>query len=323
MKLLIYILSALFTRCLGLDASNQHMCAQDPTKLESITRYQSSISAAEDISKECAPVDLTTLSYCHVPRVVHVVWYSGEDFRFDHYLSLKSMFITINPVRIYIHGRDMPIRNAYFSRAINEFGIVQVTSRVVDHVFTNPVSRVEHKSDIVRLETLIRFGGMYFDMDILHLRPIYEQFMQEETVMPQQSHFELNNGILFAKRCSRFLLRWYDAYRQFDGSKWGEHSLVIPFRLASADSADILVDRRFIRSEWPLASQMLFSQNNDTAYWEEASIIHSFIRWYPMFQLNETLIIQLPNNYGHFARNILAGHPGLWSLKSFQPDTTS
>ena len=37
-------------------------------------------------------------------------------------------------------------------------------------IFGNPVKRFAHQADVLRLELLLQFGGVYLDLDVLLLR---------------------------------------------------------------------------------------------------------------------------------------------------------
>ena len=54
---------------------------------------------------------------------------------------------------------------------------------------------VAHLSDALRLLTLSKFGGYYFDLDIIHLRPVtsYRNFFVED-----DGSYNLANGIIHA-----------------------------------------------------------------------------------------------------------------------------
>jgi hypothetical protein len=261
-----------------------------------------------------------TIAACEIPRNIHTVWYTGSGFRFDHYLAIKSMSVTIKPDNFFVHGRDFPVDNQYFDKSVKEFGLILLKSRDVRKVHDRNVNVMEHKTDVVRIETLIRFGGMYFDTDVLLMRPIFETYKNEETVFGPQNQDGLNSGIIFEKRCSRFMRRWYRSYENLNDDVWAWQAINVPYRLMKEDSTGVKSDRDRIKTDHPMAGNMLFSTDTSPDFWGKASIIHSFIRDHGQYKVSEGATRLIEKNYGHIARNILNGFP---SLKTELPSFTS
>jgi hypothetical protein len=262
---------------------------------------------------ECAAATPEAIAGCRVPRVVHTVWVKGDGFKYFHFLAMKSMHDRIKPEAIYIHGLEFPTANIHFKRVLTELGAKLVKSRNPVQVFEKPIAGVEHQSDVIRLESLIRFGGIYLDTDVFVLRSV-DTFLDSETVMPLEKTTQgLNNGIIFAKRCSRFVQRHYEGYRTFNDADWGGHSVLFPRWLVSQGAVGITAEPEGrIKSDWPSSGDAFFSSDFDPSYWDPVLIIHAFSRSYKHFTaLNETDVLKLDNNYGRLARNIINGKEGL------------
>jgi hypothetical protein len=298
-------------------------CVQDPRNWEGKTSQQTEKSVIEDIEAECALMDPETIAACEIPRNIHIVWYTGSGFRFDHYLALKSMFVTIKPDNVFVHGQDFPVNNEYFDKSVKEFGLQLLKSRNVHKVHDRSVNVMEHKTDVVRIETLIRFGGMYFDTDVLLLRPIFDAYKSEETVFGPQNKDGLNSGIIFAKRCSRFMRRWYQSYENLNDRVWAWQAINAPYRLMKQDNTGVKSDGDRIKTDYPASGNMLFSTDTSPDFWGKASIIHTFIRGHEKFKVSEEETRLLQNNYGHISRNILNGFPGLHTELPTDPSASA
>lgn len=285
-------------------------CFMNPKLVEERTSLQSAQGAYNAIQAECSAMNATMIAACPIPNVVHLVWLPGGSLSFRHYLSLKSIHDRLRPDAIYMHGYDFPTADPIFQKFVSEFHVTPVLARNVTHVHERPVTVVEHKSDVIRLEALTRFGGMYFDLDVFVLKPL-TVFMREETVMPRENHDGLNNGLILAKRCSRFLRRWYEEYSTFDDNNWALHSVRTPKRLFDEDATGITVNHEELKSNWPHTANMFFSDNASPSYWRPVLAIHSLVRAQPQFaNLNESQVVALDNNYGRIARRILVGTQG-------------
>lgn len=49
-------------------------------------------------------------------------------------------------------------------------------------IFGTPVKHYAHKADIVRMEALLRWGGIYLDIDVITLRP-FDHLLDKDMVM--------------------------------------------------------------------------------------------------------------------------------------------
>jgi hypothetical protein len=288
------------------------MCSLDPQTVEDQTSRQTAATANWTIIDECSLMNKNALDSCLVPNIVHFVWYTGKEFRLDHYFSMRSVYNAIKPDNIYVHGREFPHGNPHFDRAVKDLGLKTVLSREVKAVHRNNIEVLEHKSDIVRMESIIRFGGMYFDIDVLVIRPLLSRFEHIETALPAQGADHINNGIIISKRCSRFMLRWYAALSIYDDLCWGCASVLLPRQLSNRDSTGLVVDEnKYIKSEYPASGDVLFSNNTSPEFWNSTIAIHTFIRGHSRFKgLTEAQILSLDNNYGRIIRNVVNNKTG-------------
>jgi len=195
-------------------------CYRDPRTHN--TSHYTSEQAAENIFDACATVKPSSCK--EVPNIVHLVYIGGK-MKFYHYASIKSMREVLKPDAIFVHGYDNASPNDHFKRAIDEFDLILIESRVPTYVFDRKVDSIEHRADVLRIETLINYGGMYFDLDVFILQPMtelrkYESVMGPETPLNFWKPNHLANNILMSKRCSAFMLHWYGNYRTFDDSDW-------------------------------------------------------------------------------------------------------
>ena len=233
----------------------------------------------------------------------------GNYFKFHHYVSIKSIHLKIKPDYIFVHGNDIPEGNELFDRAIEEFGLIPVETREMSKIYHNSVLLVEHKSDVIRLESVTRFGGMYFDLDVFVLRDM-DPFLENELTMGMEGESKINNGIIIAKRCSRFLLNWYRQYHTFNSKGWCEHSVELPMKLFKANNQTGLSlqnDTLAIRGSDCMAREF------DAKEFRDVRAYHCFYRGYSK-EHNFMDVKTLNNTFGRLARHILYDGPLLYTL---------
>lgn len=188
-----------------------------------------------------------------VPSLVHFVFNPGNTYqRFGlmQYLSVASALNILKPQRVIIHYRTAP-SGMYWDLIKDHVELMRV--REINSIFNNSVAVHAHKADIIRLEALIKYGGIYLDTDIVVLRP-FSSLLMHEFVMGQEGEngqYGLCNAVILANKDSPFLRRWYESYRSFDDSLWSYHSVQLPLIMSRDFPSEIHVvnHKTFF---WPL-----------------------------------------------------------------------
>ncbi|KAJ3268848.1 hypothetical protein HDV01_002167 [Terramyces sp. JEL0728] len=285
------------------DQSLNNSCGKDPAADQFRLARMDSATYYSDMIAECAAISRQDQSNCNVPKIVHLI--PGSSFKYYHYIAVKAVVDIIKPYKIYMHGEIFPVNNKLFMKTIRDYDIELVMSRTVNKVFGNEMFHGEHKSDILRLEALIRHGGIYLDMDAFVVKP-FDRFMKDELSIGYQNKDEdygINNGIMVAKKCS--------------SSEWDELSIRTPLRLYNLDSSHTKVYEQELLSWYsfdgnPYEMPMFRPYNNED--WKQTYAVHSFYR---LFKENipteydfET-VKQLQSSFGQYARHILYDGPPL------------
>jgi GT2 family glycosyltransferase len=193
-----------------------------------------------------------------VPNIVHFVFGYNPDstvFSFINYVAVLSALHVLRPDQVMMHCLYEP--TGFFWDLVKPF-VKLVQGRDVHSVFGNPVDHYAHKADIIRLEVLLEYGGIYLDADVVTLRP-FGDVMDSECTLGQEGQDRmflsrkvgLCNGVVAAAPNATFLRLWYEEYRMFDQEKWNFHSVQLPQKIASAQP-EIVSQRSFDTFHWPL-----------------------------------------------------------------------
>ena len=173
-----------------------------------------------------------------IPNVLHVVFglaqdFGGRPFSLVHALALRSAWAQNRFDATLFHHAHEPAGPLW--RSVRpHLDLVRVDPPT--QVFGRPVRRLEHQADVVRLDALLRHGGVYLDLDTISVRPLAPLFDhacvlgREQT--PGSRIHGLCNAVMLAEPGSAFVARWRDQYRTFDGDYWHVHSVVVPRLLA-------------------------------------------------------------------------------------------
>lgn len=103
--------------------------------------------------------------------------------------------------------------------------LISVVRKPPGFIYGTAVSRPEHHSDIVRMEVMLLYGGLYGDTDIVAVRS-FDALLNYSITMGRDAPGTVSNGIIFAHRGAPYLYLFHYSYRTFKTSEWVEHSTV-------------------------------------------------------------------------------------------------
>ncbi|WVO16357.1 hypothetical protein L204_104032 [Cryptococcus depauperatus] len=218
-----------------------------------------------------------------IPNIVHYVFGLADDqpdFPYFAYLAMRSSLISLKPDFIYFHCINEPkgywwdrIRNweGWKDEQGHRRGLVEIKrARDVQWIgkSKSPVVHFAHKADIIRLEELLKYGGIYLDIDTMVLRSFSEvSLLQYNTVLGLEAHGltflrkpgwddgmqpkGLCNAVIIARKGAEFLKRWLESYEGFREDNWTKHSVEMPWTLVQMypHLVTVLSERTFF---WPL-----------------------------------------------------------------------
>ena len=184
----------------------------------------------------------------YVPRIIHLTWYGSNRpvFRFHHVISVMASLRFIRPQRVIFWHDRVPTGKwwQFIQQKINESTttLVMMQRNGPKAIFGNPVLLSEHQSDVVRLEAVMKYGGIYHDLDVVIVRPLDPLFCYE-TTMGEELPDSLCNGFFMSVANTTFLRLWYDSYRTFKSEQWGYHSVIMPGIIAKRHPELIHVEK--------------------------------------------------------------------------------
>ena len=94
-----------------------------------------------------------------------------------------------------------------------------------------------HSADVLRLELLQQFGGIYLDLDIVQGSPI-DSLLEPLRELILLAHEGIDgrigaaNALMLARRNASILAEWYARYRDFSDRIWNGFSVRLPMELA-------------------------------------------------------------------------------------------
>ncbi len=172
-----------------------------------------------------------------IPRIFHFIYVGGRPFSFIHYLAVLTAWKVNRPECMYMHYTEEPT-GIWWERARKYLAMNRVAP--VKEIYGNPVKYPAHQADVIRMEVLKRYGGVYLDLDVICINPL-DPLMERDFVMGMESGTGLCNAVIMARPGAEFLRRWQSSYVSFNGERWNHHSVVLPWKLAGDNPETIHV----------------------------------------------------------------------------------
>nr|XP_018672647.1 uncharacterized protein LOC100177951 [Ciona intestinalis] len=159
-----------------------------------------------------------------VPNSVHVIWFGeGLKFTFYNYLALRSMASLQRPKRIVFHYSIEKPSGPHWERAVREipclaFKKTDEPTSVLGIQLDQPIAR----TDAARIEILIKYGGIYIDLDVITLKN-FDELRKYPVTMGRSVEVAFSMGILLAEKNSLLLREFYKEYPNHFGDNIYQH----------------------------------------------------------------------------------------------------
>jgi len=184
-----------------------------------------------------------------IPNLFHFVFGlkpQTRPFHLIHYLALESCLRVNRPDRLLFHYHHEPW-GEYWELIRERITPVRIRRPKIRLRYSDP--RIEaysyaHESDFVRLDVLLRHGGVYADIDTIFVNPISPDLFHQPFVLGREDDIRCQktgitcksvcNALIMAQPQAEFGAIWRDRMEStFDGS-WSRHSTILPSELADA-----------------------------------------------------------------------------------------
>lgn len=257
-----------------------------------------------------------------IPKILHYTFgmasdFGGKPWSLAHHVCLKSAVERISPDRTHFYYEFEP-NGPWWELSRNL--VTPIKIEAPREIFGRPLNHVSHRADVVRLQKLIQYGGIYLDADVLVHRS-FDELLNCKAVLGQEGSDEdagLANAVILAEQRSSFLIRWLEEYRSFRGGPpgtklWNAHSVHLPKKLARDYPSEITVlpPTAFF---WPIWTeehlQWIFASTRPIpsagAY---ANHLWENFAWKYLEDLTPRRVRSVDSNFNFWARPLLEGVP--------------
>ena len=210
-----------------------------------------------------------------LPRLIHFIHgmvppQGAGEFGLAEYLGLVTAQAHHPRHKLVLWYGHAPTGNPYWEAATRLAEAVRVAPPEL--VFGRPLHHPAHRADVLRLQVLMQHGGIYFDTDMLVLRPLDGLFIPAAG-MGYQLHPHtglpcgLGNAVILGRPRATFLQRWLESFEFFHStgkdSAYDFYGVPMPLILARQYGGDITIlpHTHFFRHSWdPAGLEAIFTQ---------------------------------------------------------------
>lgn len=174
----------------------------------------------------------TGVDHFIVPNIIHLIRFNQSEFTFVDYLCLQAAFRYHRPDEFYIHTdvENGSFTGKYWSAIERD---IELRSRIrILHlelpyeIFGQQLSpkwRRHHGGDVARIQTMIKYGGIYLDNDVFVIRNL-DKYRKFEIAMNWDEDQFLGSQVIIAHRNARFLSMWLDSYHEYHPDEWQDYT---------------------------------------------------------------------------------------------------
>ncbi|KAL4224959.1 hypothetical protein ACF0H5_015655 [Mactra antiquata] len=242
-----------------------------------------------------------------IPNVAHYVWYKRGEMSFIAFLSMLSVVRFVRPCVILIHG-ELPYGRYWDAITYFYPNFVHIKRDIPTHVFGTKLTHTSHPSDIMRIETLIEYGGIYLDMDMVLVRSI-DSLINFPFVLSSQKFGIFGSAFIMSEINATFLHLWMNEYRiDYRPNSNIYNAMFATRKLAKKKEHKHLihVEPFTISRPYGMSRYSIYNSTKATYNWSHIYGIHTFIRIFPRTS-NETTIKTMNNTFGSICRHIFYG----------------
>lgn len=172
-----------------------------------------------------------------IPKIFHLVWYGRKLMDIMMYLSLSSILGVVQPEAVYIHG-DGQLYGKYFEELKKDSRVKLINRELPTHIFEHQLMYTQHRSDIIRADVLLKYGGIYCDWDVLWLNPIddligkgYDSILNLDHMPRPGFPDSINLGVLMSKPGAHFIKHWQDSLVNYKSRDFFYNAIELPYKV--------------------------------------------------------------------------------------------
>jgi hypothetical protein len=205
-----------------------------------------------------------------VPKVIHFIFgllpdFGGKPFNIMHSIAVLSAVEKIKPEQIIFHYSHLP-DTAYFELVKSHLTLNKV--QVPEYINGRKLTHFAHKADVLRMQLLQKFGGIYLDLDTITVAS-FDHLLEDSVTLGLQGRYSIQglcNAVMICAPKDEFITEWLGYYENFSDSDWDGFSVKLPSTMWRSGKWPVNV-LPYDRFHWPLwdpaGLKMMFEEDHE------------------------------------------------------------
>ena len=150
-----------------------------------------------------------------VPNIYHLVITNRKELTDEQYLTILSVIHYQKPSLVFLHYlHPDSLKGKYWQQLIDRFSSIIRTNKVKlkNRIFEQAIKVEKHSFDILKLEILMFYGGVFIDENVYLVEPL-DDYRRFEMVIFQFNSTSMRTDLMIASRNARFIRACFDSYR--------------------------------------------------------------------------------------------------------------
>ncbi len=164
----------------------------------------------------------------NIPKIIHLIYINQRPLHNFNYKCIRSIIKNMPNYEIWIHNDIEPDSVDWIELKKNKNVIIKRIKRVP--IFDGfKINHVQYEADIIRMELLYQYGGIYMDMDIYMLKDITSLLDGHSIYVTKETENSIINCVIISEPGNEFIKIWLDNFATgFRMNNWGWHIRDLP-----------------------------------------------------------------------------------------------
>lgn len=249
----------------------------------------------------------------YVPNFIHFIRLGNRPLSFVEVVCIRAAWIQQRPDILMIHCDNCnATTRSPFWKHIKD--IPRLSLRHIEYpktIFGRRISYVQHASDIVRIEILQKYGGIYLDSDSYLVKSL-DKYRRYELAIGWPPGHLVGTQVIVAHKDAEYLRLWYESYLDYRPFRWYYNAGELPTKKILEPRPDLVYRVPCDFGVHEAATRILYEQCS--CAWRNFTAFHLFFRvrnYYCPFDNFGTVDFETVGRYntsfGQMARLVLAG----------------
>lgn len=163
-----------------------------------------------------------------IPKIVHLIYINQRPLKSFNYKCINSILRNMPDYQVWIHNDIEPDTDEWRIIKQNEYVHIKSIERVKE--FDGfPISHVQYEADIIRMNILYEYGGIYLDTDVYMVKNITDLLDGHSFYIAKETEDNMINCVIISEPNNEFIKVWLSNFATgFRVGNWGWHIRDLP-----------------------------------------------------------------------------------------------